>query len=117
MPRILHGTKPDEPSPSVAFNMVRPIGQNGPFVPNTAFSNNRPMNVNLNNCSNVHFGPRSSRDAIRGPFGAYNRPAFAPVSPQSNVFQGNQRFSPNISSVRLSNGQSFGQNSGHATHT
>lgn len=39
MPRILHGTKttaptrPPDPSAATAFNMVRPVGQTGPYVP------------------------------------------------------------------------------------
>lgn len=58
MPRILHGTQQDTaaPDPNVAFSMVRPLGDNGPYVPNAAFNtnpagltNNQPANLNVMN--------------------------------------------------------------------
>lgn len=45
MPRILHGRQ-SNPDPSVAFRMVRPIGQNGPYSPNHMWTNEKRDNSN-----------------------------------------------------------------------
>lgn len=41
MPRIFHGRKIN-PDPAVAFRMIRPIGQEGPYSPNQAFNASKP---------------------------------------------------------------------------
>lgn len=71
MPRILHGTKPipastttaTDPDPIAAFNMVRPLGQAGPYVP--AFNNN---NNNNSNNSALHRFPNNHPAAYNPTF-------------------------------------------------
>lgn len=58
MPRILHGTKTTTtttrtttttattPATAAAFNMVRPLGQTGPYMPAFRFPNNHPAAYN-----------------------------------------------------------------------
>lgn len=49
MPRILHGMKCEPPNPCLAFGMIRPLGEGGPYSPNHIFINNNSPDLSLSN--------------------------------------------------------------------
>lgn len=84
MPRILHGTKTTPttaatPDPAAALNMVRPLGQTGPYVP--AFNALQRLPSNHPAAYNPAFSQRFLRNATDAQSAALRRGANSgPVS-------------------------------------
>lgn len=113
MPRILHGTQQDTPDPNIAFRMIRPLGDNGPYVPNAAFNTNS-IGLNTNQPASVmnrsptngfpagSLSPQVANSTVRNYNGmvAPNNPFFPngiriPSPVNGVVYQQNGRSAPN----------------------